>query len=162
MRARPGARSIGSHGGARARASDAHRTLQGVVGRSGPAPQSPMALMVWVRCWHPVAEVVKRRLRGARLWTPRDFHGAARSFSRTKRKRSLARRHCQNRSSRCTVAVSGSSQRSARARPFKWSCQSMPSIGRGLRSQVVQSQPAVAESSFATGNRCSGTPGRCR
>src|SRR5262249_5240041 len=42
---RPGARSIGSDGGARARASDAHRALQGVVGRSGPAPQGLMALM---------------------------------------------------------------------------------------------------------------------
>src|SRR5215467_3884417 len=44
-----------------------------------------------------------------------------------------------NRSSRCTVVVSGSSQRSARARPFKWSCLSVPSIGRGLPNQVTYS-----------------------
>jgi signal transduction histidine kinase len=51
-----------------------------------------------------------------------------------------------NRSSRCTAAVSGSNQCSARARPFKWSCLSVPSIGRELRNQVIQSHPAVAES----------------
>ena len=35
---------------------------------------------------------------------------------------------------------------SARARSFKWSCLSVPSIGRGLRNQVAQSHPEVSES----------------
>src|SRR5262249_12191895 len=40
----------------------------------------------------------------------------------------------------------GLSQPSARDRSFKWSCPSVPGIGRGLRNQVAQSHPEVAES----------------
>src|SRR5262245_10097959 len=44
------------------------------------------------------------------------------------------------------AAASGLSQPSARARSFKWSCLSVPRIGRGPPNQVAQSHSEVAES----------------